>query len=619
MNQSGSFYRKIAYLLVIVILLFPIAWLARPSAVDDVGGKLAQLRDANNLGQSDLGQIDPASETIRLATLGLRGIAVSLLWSKANHYKKVEDWTAFRATLEQLAKLQPYFIAVWRYQAWNLTYNVSVELDAVKDRYYYVRRGIQYLDDGIRYNVDNPTLLSDLGWFIGNKIGRADEREQYRRLFKTDEDYHNVHNPNLTPEQRDNWLVSRRWYEEAVRSVDEKKQSLGNKNPTTFYASPAMSQINYSDAIEDEGTFGARARAAWNVASEMWKDYGNRELRSSRGFLIKLSDLERVTAEIDEIRQELDAFDPALLDKMREENLASLTPQQRAAWDGLPAEASEEEMTAYGEAQAIMDITPEEVATRLAKEYPDKASGIRRLTTRLVDLSGRLAMINSNRDVSNFAYWQTRCEFEQTDEALAAREAAWAADRKFKDQGDPFEARALYEEAFYLWGRVYEAFPELADDSTTGGDIVDVAKQYADALEQLDLSLMDKEVADNFPLWEVLESYDSDRRFAEAIEKWRGSGASTDAPTTPSLINPADAFSEGTSPSLEAPAETPAESSEESSEGASTESSEGDPAEPPADPPAEASSPEVGSADGSAAPQDEASAPSNEASAGAPA
>ena len=28
---------------------------------------------------------------------------------------------------------------------------------------------------------------------------------------------------------------------DAVRSVDEKKMSLGNKNPTTFYASPAMS------------------------------------------------------------------------------------------------------------------------------------------------------------------------------------------------------------------------------------------------------------------------------------------------------------------------------------------------------------------------------------------
>jgi len=548
MSQNAAFYRKIAYLMAIVTLLFPIAWLARPAALDDEGGKLAQLRAEYNLGQADLGQIDPASETIRLATLGLRGLAVSLLWTKANHYKKVEDWTAFRATLEQLAKLQPYFIAVWRYQAWNLTYNVSVELDDVKDRFYYVRRGIEYLNDGIRYNADNPTLLADLGWFIGNKIGRADERLQYRRLFKNDDDYHRIYSPNLTPEQRDNWLVSRRWYEESVRSVDEKKMSLGNKNPTTFYASPAMSQINYSDAIEDEGTFGARARAAWKTAAELWKDYGDRDLRSSRGLLIRLGDLDQVAAELDSLRGELEKFDPSLAARMREEALNQLTPEQRAAWDALPADPAEEQLAAYNQARDLMEITPEKIADRLAREFPDKASQVRRLTTRIGELAGRVAMITSNRDVANFGYWKTRCDFEQTDEALAAREAGWAANRKFKEEGNPFEARELYEKSFDQWANVYRMFPQLNDDSTTGGDLADVVGEYADVLEQLDLSLLDDEVAARFPLWEVLARNDGDRRFAEAIDKWRGGGSSDAA--APSLVNPAEAFAD--------PAEEPA-------------------------------------------------------------
>ena len=37
-------------------------------------------------------------------------------------------------------------------------------------------------------NRDNPTLLDDLGWFTGNKVGRADEHVIYRQLFKLDED-----------------------------------------------------------------------------------------------------------------------------------------------------------------------------------------------------------------------------------------------------------------------------------------------------------------------------------------------------------------------------------------------------------------------------------------------
>ena len=56
-------------------------------------------------------------------------MAVTMLWNKANEYKKTEDWSAFQATLEQLARLQPYFVKVWHIRRSNLSYNVSVELD----------------------------------------------------------------------------------------------------------------------------------------------------------------------------------------------------------------------------------------------------------------------------------------------------------------------------------------------------------------------------------------------------------------------------------------------------------------------------------------------------------
>ena len=112
-------------------------------------------------------------------------------------------------------------------------------------------------------------MISELGWFIGNKIGRADEKVEYRRLFKADDDFQNsFHDGNPPPpEQRDNWIVSRREYEESISVVDDKKKSIGQKNPTTYFAAPAMSQINYSEAIEEEGTFGEKARAAWRTAA----------------------------------------------------------------------------------------------------------------------------------------------------------------------------------------------------------------------------------------------------------------------------------------------------------------------------------------------------------------
>ena len=216
MTERTSFYHKLAYLG--RHCDSGISHRVAQRAGDHAPSRAASLPScapSYKLSQVNLGEVDPASETIKLATLGLRGVAVNLLWEKANYYKKTEDWTNLTATLEQLAKLQPNFITFWKFQAWNLTYNVSVEFDDYNDRYYYVRRGIQFLQEGEHYNVNNPQLLWDLGWFIGQKIGRADEYVQYRRLFKADDEFH-ADAPDRTPDERDNWLVGKEWYLTAI-------------------------------------------------------------------------------------------------------------------------------------------------------------------------------------------------------------------------------------------------------------------------------------------------------------------------------------------------------------------------------------------------------------------
>src|SRR3954453_18770299 len=129
MTERTSFYRKLAKKGPIVVWAFPIGYLRRPATKPNEGGKLAQLRKESRLSQADIGNIDPASEPIKLVTLGLRGVAVNWLWEKANDSKKRESWTSLTATLEQLAKLQPNFVTFWKFQAWNLSYNVSVEFD----------------------------------------------------------------------------------------------------------------------------------------------------------------------------------------------------------------------------------------------------------------------------------------------------------------------------------------------------------------------------------------------------------------------------------------------------------------------------------------------------------
>src|SRR6185369_2746782 len=370
MTERSSFYRKLAYLAAIVVLTFPIVWLSVPATTTKEGGKLSQLRKEYHLAQVNLGEVDPASETIKLATLGLRGVAVNLLWEKANYYKKTEDWTNLTATLEQLAKLQPNFITFWKFQAWNLTYNVSVEFDDYHDRYYYVRRGIQFLQEGEHYNSDNPQLLWDLGWFIGQKIGRADEYVQYRRLFKSDDDYLPA---DRSLEDRDNWLVGKEWYLTAINAVDNKGKSLGRKSPRDFYSSPAKSQMNYAEAVEEEGFFD-KARRAWQKASEEWAVFGEQLIEHSTGVKLYLGSQKKLEKQLAESRAKLNGMLPDGQKKIAEEKRKALKPDELALLDTPREKLKPEQGQKRAELEYKVAVSDRDVAERIAKEQPAKAN-----------------------------------------------------------------------------------------------------------------------------------------------------------------------------------------------------------------------------------------------------
>ena len=535
MSDRTSFYRKIAYGIAIVMLCFVIGWLSAPATTRSPGGQLAQLRNEYKLAQVNLGEVDPASETIKLATLGLRGVAVNLLWEKANHYKKVEDWTNLTATLNQLAKLQPNFITFWKFQAWNLTYNVSVEFDDYRDRYYYVREGINFLKDGERYNLDNPVLLWDLGWFIGQKIGRADEHVQYRRLFKNDDDFHP---PERTFEERDNWLVGKQWYVDAIESVDHKGFSLGRKSPRDFYSSPAKSQMNYAEAIEAEGFFD-RARRAWQKASQEWREFGNTVLEHSTGVKLQLGSQRMLEKELADLRAKLDGTLPGIREKLKEEKRQALTSEERQILDMPPEQLTIDQQTQLYTIEGKVEVTDREVAERIAREQPENAKEVLRLANEVERKALLLQYtINYKRD-ANYDYWQTRADFEQTANAVAARELMFNARKAFED-ADLLTAKQLYQEGFEKWRLVIDEFPSILDEEAmTGQDILDYIKQYRDVLDQLD-----ERLGDDFPLWEVIEKFDAEQDFAEELSERQQRLGQRTGDESAAISPPADAAQE---------------------------------------------------------------------------
>ncbi len=512
MTSRTSFYRKIAYMAGLVVLAYPIFSLSEPQTPKSKGGQLAQLREENRLGQANLGEVDPASETMRFLTLGLRGVAVTLLWDKANYYKKVEDWTNLTATLEQLAKLQPNFLIFWEYQAWNLTYNVSVEFDDYHDRYYYVIRGINFLKEGERYNADEPRLLSDLGWFIGHKIGRADERVLYRRLFKNDPDFHP---PNLPLDERDNWLVSKSWYQRAIEAVDIKHKPLLKKNPREFYSDPAKSQMSYAEAIEKEGQF-AKGQRAWAQGGDEWRQFGHRPIPHSFGPLLRLGEEEHLKQEVDKLRTELEQMSPGLREKLVAEKRQGLSDDERVLVDmplsDVPSDRSSERYSLMSK----IDVTDQDVAERIAREQPGQAQEVQKLGRRIEEEARVLQLTQAYKQIVNFDYWQMRCDFEQTDNAVAARELMFEADKAAKS-ADEQRAADLYQQAFAKWRLVVDQFPALLKEETVFGDeLVTATRDYREVLESIGKSL-----DESYPLWDALQSFDKEKRFDADIARHR--------------------------------------------------------------------------------------------------
>lgn len=490
--MTQSLRRKVVYMCAIAVLLVPLYFLSHPSTRNPdgqltEGGLLARMRTEHGLSQARLGEIDPASESMKLATLGMRGIAANLLWQKAHDFKKTEDWDNLKATLNQIVKLQPNFISVWRFQAWNLSYNVSVEFDDYRHRYHWVRRGIEFMMEGTRYNRDQPKLLWDLGWFFGHKIGRADERLQYRRLFRDDEDFHATLPMNiddtLGPDGKpDNWLVGRQWYRTAQNAVDIQGASLGRQNPVLFYSSAAMSEINHANSIEEEGILDEKAQYAWMRSGKSWEEFGNREILTSIGLHIRLNEAPFLVVEQEEMFDELEGIVPGIHAEIQSEKKQELSAEERQVIDTPIDQRSDEQKYIASGAERKIEVRPEEV---LERATPENRRRVREIVSRIRQLTTRKQAIERLGEQVNFEYWKIRTAAEQRNEAIAARRNVFEADRAAK-AADHETARHMYEKAWDQWSVILDEYPVLLVD-ITADELMEAVDRYRDLLGQLDV------------------------------------------------------------------------------------------------------------------------------------
>jgi hypothetical protein len=279
-NEAQS--RKMVCLVIILGLLVPIYLIGAPSSGqgdDRGGGYLADLRDEYDLGESDIGDVDPTSTAMNFMLLGLRGIAVNKLRLELEDYKNNKEWAQMEATTRAVVKLQPHYVEVWRYLAWNMTYNVSAEWDAVPDRYYWVKKGGKFAQEATDRNRDVPELYWECGKTWGNKIARSDEWKYFRKYFREDPDtktFKNGPDRNINPDNIDNYLVARVWYQKGNDKEVNRSQHIMMRS--IFRSYPSRSLLDQADTLQREGKFTGQTKAAWDEAAVAWREvYGVEE------------------------------------------------------------------------------------------------------------------------------------------------------------------------------------------------------------------------------------------------------------------------------------------------------------------------------------------------------
>lgn len=312
MNNLTSRQRKLIFAAGILALLVPIVILGAPASrdvqVEDTsiaGGVLAQKRHEYDLGEATLGDIDPSSAIMNLALLGLRGPAAGLLHLKAIDYQEKKDWAKLRATVDSIIRLQPHYVQIWKFQGWNLTFNVSREWDRVDDRFYWVKEGIKFLQRGTRRNQTIAILFHDVGDFVSRKMGISDEKRFFREYFLHDPDPAFQVNtepgpdPEINPDGEDSYLVGKHWFLRA----NEKDEQYGMTGMThvIFRQGPAKAQINYADARQKDGFFDEQGRAAWELGHSEWmNDYGKYTFLGLNDYKYKLNCTEEELAALAE-------------------------------------------------------------------------------------------------------------------------------------------------------------------------------------------------------------------------------------------------------------------------------------------------------------------------------
>jgi hypothetical protein len=204
----------------------------------------------------------PPHVAVVTAALGtFRGLAVDVLWARAEHLQDEGEFYEAQTLSEWITTLQPRFQKVWGFQAWNMAWNIAAATQVPAERWGWVRRGMELLrTKGIPLNPNAPNLYFELAWIFQNKIGRVGDAQHW------------YYKARLAGEMQEvlGDLVGGRTTEEAVsqfRRIAETPDSLEELKTKRPAASAALDLLAAHGAAPDEPTLRMLGRVLMATSS----------------------------------------------------------------------------------------------------------------------------------------------------------------------------------------------------------------------------------------------------------------------------------------------------------------------------------------------------------------
>jgi len=115
------------------------------------------------------------SPELMLATTALgafRGIIVDIVWIRLQDLKQSGRFFEIVQLSDWACKLAPRFPGIWAFHAWNMAFNISVEIPYLPERWSWVSSGIRLLrDEAIPANPQEPSLYNELARIYLVKVG----------------------------------------------------------------------------------------------------------------------------------------------------------------------------------------------------------------------------------------------------------------------------------------------------------------------------------------------------------------------------------------------------------------------------------------------------------------